>query len=193
MRKFIEDNILKIIGITPFIIIGIGTLILNLYLSQFHIADFNFLQTKSFLTGASFVLFLIFVLLVLFLGMNMKDVSENSFSRIILNSILKPILLTNVVFLFFHSNESNDIYQYYFFSIHKVFIQAICVQPVFLFGIFISAWPLAHANGQKLIPEWYIMIIFSIVAIATNVFASFVLYKNDLIYQQMLRYIFLYH
>lgn len=190
MRKIIEDNILKIIGISPFIIIGIGTLILNLYLSKFHIADFNFFQTKTFLTGASFLLFLIFVLMVIFLGMNMKDISENSFLRIILNSIFKPILLTNVVFIFLQSNESNDIYQYYFFSIPKIFIQAICIQPIFLAFIFLYSWPLKHANGQKYIPEWHIMVIFAIVTILTNVFASLVLYKNDPIYQQIFSYIF---
>jgi hypothetical protein len=193
MKNFIEDNLFKIIGITPFIIIGVGTLIINLHLSPYYISDFNFFQTTSFLAGSTYVLFLIFLIMLMLLWMNVKDVNENSYFRIFSNAVLKQIFLSN--FLFFLTSDTFykiSIYSIWNLHIPSNYILAICMTPFLLSVPFLMMWPLRHENNKKKKPEWYFALIISIFVIPLNLLASYILFKNEERYQDIFWFIFLF-
>lgn len=189
MKKFIEDNILKILGISPFVLIGVGTLILNLYLSQYFISDFNIFQAKSFLTGLTFVSFLIFTFIMLFLWMDLKNVSENSIVKIIGNSIIKTIVISNILFLFLHKINPQNTYKYFVFNVSEPIVDAFCLMPIFFGGSLLFAWQYLIGKDKKKNIEWYVMFVWGISIIPTSIFAFLILYKNEPKYQQIFNFI----
>jgi hypothetical protein len=190
MKTFFKDNIFKIVGITPFIIIGVGTLIINLHLSQYFIADFNFFQTTSFLTGSSYVLFLILLVMLMLLWMNVKEVNQNSYKRIFSNAILKPVFISNLLF-FFTSSTYYKITTYSFLNFHipSNYILAFCITPIFLFVPFFMMWPLRNENNKRRL-EWYIAFVFSIFVIPLSLFTSYILYQQEVKYEHISKFVF---
>jgi hypothetical protein len=105
IRKFIDDSILKTLSV-PVILSIIGFIIINTFLSQYHLSDYNIFKPKFIATGTAFCLTTLTYILFSLMFIDTENLDTASITYVLLNVVSKCIIASLAFHAYFMHNET---------------------------------------------------------------------------------------
>lgn len=105
MTNYIKEHLFSFLASIPILLISIGTIIINNYLSKYGLVDFTLIQGNVLFVGFVFITIIICYFVFWLLFMDISNIYCISIFKHITNSIIKPVLITTLFSALFFANE----------------------------------------------------------------------------------------
>lgn len=170
-----KENFIGMIAVITASLTGLGLVISNIYLSQYHLIDFAIISTKSLYTGFTFIIFILLTSLFFLSFLDMTCMLNNNLLVIILNFIIKPIFLSSAFFFLTQVLQEPPPKNIYLISAYSSCFFAASAVVISLFGIFYAA----IKSDKGLIKRFIKILVYITCAIVISGFIFLYAYQDE--------------